>query len=289
MKGIIFAIEEFAVYDGPGIRVNVFFKGCPLRCKWCHNPEGFKADRQIVKSPNGCLQCGKCREVCPSPRECIRCGKCVVVCPQHIIRFSGEEWDSGDLAKRILKLKNILCASGGGVTFSGGEVLAQYGFLCEMLDKTSELNRAVETSGYSSARVFGSVLSRVDFMYYDLKVMNSEKHRLYTGVGNEQILENAAMLMRSGVPYTFRVPFIHGVNTDEDNLLQLSKFIEENSENRRYGLFPQVEFLLYNKMAGAKYAMLGQEYTYSFEQAYTEDIERAKYVLNDCRIAFRNG
>ena len=124
MKGLIFAIEEFAVYDGPGIRVNVFFKGCPLRCRWCHNPEGLSPRRQILRSPNGCIGCGKCRDACPKPEECLLCGACLRACPRGLIRVGGDEWESDALAARILRLKPIL-EKGGGVTFSGGEPFEQ--------------------------------------------------------------------------------------------------------------------------------------------------------------------
>ncbi|MBE6612776.1 MAG: glycyl-radical enzyme activating protein [Ruminococcaceae bacterium] len=280
MTGRIFSIEEFAVFDGPGIRVNVFFKGCPLRCRWCHNPEGLSRDRQVVHSPNGCLSCGKCREVCPSPDSCILCGNCINACPRGLIRFAGDEWESDALAKRILRLKPIL-QNGGGVTFSGGEVLMQPEFLMEMLDKTAELHRAVETCGMGRTEDFTRMLDRVELVYFDLKVMDSEKHKFYTGVSNERILAHAKLLMQSGVPHIFRVPFIHGVNTGAENLQAMADFLADSPVK------PQVEFLPYNEMAGAKYALAGMTYTESFEKPYPEDIERAKELLRDCTVSFR--
>ncbi|MCI9436959.1 MAG: glycyl-radical enzyme activating protein [Lachnospiraceae bacterium] len=281
MKGTIFSIEEFAVFDGEGIRVNVFFKGCPLRCRWCHNPEGLKGKKQIVHSPNGCQHCGRCRRVCPSPEHCIACGACILECPKRLIRFSGEEWEAHDLARRILKLSPVLKASGGGVTFSGGEVLMQPDFLCALLEETAQLNRAVETSGYGKEEDFVRMLERVDFVFFDLKVMDRERHRHYTGVCNDLILENARRLMGSGVRHTFRVPFIHGVNTDRENLVRLRDFVREE-EGR-----PGVEFLPYNKMAGAKYKMLGMAYDYDFRQPTKEDCALAGEILEGCDVRFR--
>ena len=280
MKGLIFSIEEFAIYDGPGIRVNVFFKGCPLRCRWCHNPEGLSPKKQIAHSPNGCLNCGVCREVCPSPASCTLCGKCIIACPRGLVRYAGDEWDSDVLAARILKLSPIL-KNGGGVTFSGGEVLLQPEFLLEMLEKTASLHRAVETSGFGRTEDFRKMLEMTDLVYFDLKLMDPEKHREFTGVSNELILKHAKILMNSGKDYIFRVPFIKGVNTDEENLQALAEFLKQAKEP------PRVEFLLYNKMAGAKYPLMGMDYPWEFERPTEEDMAMAREILKDYPISFR--
>ena len=154
-------------------------------------------------------------------------------------------------------------------------------FLCELLDRTAELHRAVETCGYGSPENFSRLLSRSELVYFDLKLMDPEEHKRYTGVENALILENARTLMASGVPYIFRVPFIHGVNTGEENLRAMADFLRKADKP------PNVEFLPYNTMAGAKYRMVGLTYGESFEPPLPEDIERAKTILKDLPIRFR--
>lgn len=273
MKGLIFSIEEFAVYDGDGIRVNVFFKGCPLRCQWCHNPEGWEKKIQIVKNPNGCVHCGACDAVCPKGAECILCDQCVIHCPRNLIRESGYWIEAEELAKRLLRYKPVLEPSGGGLTFSGGEVLMQADFLCAILEKTACMHRIIETSGYGEPEKWKRVLELVDFVYYDLKIMDSEKHKHYTGVSNTLILENARILLDSGVPCTIRVPFIHDVNTDEENLRMLCEFVKD-APAMRY-----VELLSYNELAGAKYKLVGKEYNQNFTKPTEEDFALADKIF----------
>lgn len=280
MNGLIFSIEEFAVFDGEGIRVNVFLKGCPLRCKWCHNPEGWENKIQIVKNPNGCLNCGICKTVCGSADNCVLCSKCIINCPRGLIRESGMWISSDELSRKLLKFEKILNAGRGGLTFSGGEVLMQADYLCEVLDKTSSMHRIIETSGYSKNEAFKEVLKRVDFVYYDLKIMNDEKHKKYTGVGNKQILTNAQTLFESSVPCVIRVPFIHGVNTDEENLVALCEFVKNASNAEK------IEFLCYNKMAGAKYKMLGIDYKGQFTQPDSDDLRLAENIMKSYNMNY---
>ena len=275
MNGLIFSIEEFAVFDGEGIRVNVFFKGCPLRCRWCHNPEGWENKIQIAKNPNGCIKCGICENICASPGNCILCSKCIINCPKGLIRESGMVMSDDELATKLLKFEGILKKCGGGLTFSGGEVLMQADFLLSVLDKTSSMHRIIETSGYGDSEKSEEVLKRVDFVYYDLKIMDSKKHKEYTGVGNEKILKNAKILFSSGVPSVIRVPFIHDVNTDYENLISLCEFIKKSKN------VSKVEFLMYNKMAGAKYKMLNMDYKYDFSQPTQDDLKLVESIFND--------
>ena len=252
--GIIFDIKEFSIFDGPGIRQTVFLKGCPLRCNWCHNPEGLSAEPQIMVSLNACIHCGKCRQVCPHPDHCIACGKCVDVCPQNVRRIAGTRMTSEALAELIRKDADYYAACGGGVTFSGGEPLLQHSFLEEMLDQLTGIHRAVETSGFAEPEIFENILGRVDYLMMDLKLMNEEQHIQYTGVSNKKILQNARTLMESGKPCRLRVPLIPGVSDTEQNLKATAEFIRSIEPKT------PIELLPYHKTAGAKYAMVGAEY-----------------------------
>lgn len=275
---MIFAIEEFAVYDGPGIRTAVFFKGCPLRCVWCHNPEGWSMERQIVRNPNGCLHCGRCREVCTSKEKCKLCGKCIPVCPGGLIRFSGWEWEADELAARLMKNAGVLKATGGGITLTGGEVLLQPEFLLELLGKLSPLHRAVETSGYGDPDVFRDALEQLELVYFDIKLMDCSLHTKYTAKSNDLILKNARTLKMSGKPFIIRIPLIRGVNDDEANLKATADFLAD-SQNLR-----QVELLPYNTMAGAKYAMLGLQYHGRLAQPGEDTLERAKQIFHEAGL-----
>ncbi len=278
MNGLIFSIEEFAVYDGEGIRVNVFFKGCPLRCKWCHNPEGWSKDSQVVKNPNLCVNCGICKAQCAGADECIKCGKCIILCPQGARRESGKYYEAKELSQKLKRYQKILEQSKGGLTFSGGEVLMQPDFLLELLKECSFSHRVLETSGFGDSLKWEQILKETDFVFYDLKIMDLQKHKDYTGVSNEIILKNARILMASGVPFTVRVPYIHNVNTDTENLYALAEFLcgAKNLKN--------IELLAYNKLAGAKYRLMDKEYLYDFQQPTEEDYERALKIFAQYKI-----
>lgn len=274
MNGTIFSIEELAVYDGPGARVNVFFKGCPLRCKWCHNPEGWSKEPQIVKNINGCIGCGLCKEACNTSDKCILCKKCVYSCPKDLIRVCGKRYSSDELVSHLLQFEQQLNECGGGVTFSGGEVLLQCDFLCHVLDKIDgRLNTAIETCGFSTTKDFSEVIKRIDFVFFDLKLMDDEKHRFYTGQSNKPILDNAKLLMESGKPFVFRIPMISGINSDVENTIKVCEFAL-NANNLQY-----VEILPYNTFAGAKYSMLGIEYKYNeFKPPSAEELSKIKRI-----------
>ncbi len=253
-SGIVFDINEFAVHDGPGIRTTVFLKGCPLKCKWCHNPEGLSKDIEILKGVNGCIKCKKCEQVCKN-EKCINCGKCVVSCPKNLIRFAGEKYTSTSLAEKILKNKDFMDKN-GGVTFTGGEPLFQHEFLFETLEKLPNTHKAIETSGYTTKQIYKKMLSLVDFVLTDIKLVNDEKHLFYTGVSNKCILDNLKLLKSSNIPFIIRVPLIPGVNDNIKEMECIAELVKGECNLVR------VELLKYNNVAGAKYELLGKKYEF---------------------------
>lgn len=278
--GTIFDVKEFSVFDGPGMRQTVFLKGCPLRCSWCHNPEGMSPAPQLMVSASGCTHCGRCRDVCKSPQECTACGRCADVCPQNLRRIAGTVMTSEALAALIMKDAAYYARYGGGVTFSGGEPLLQAAFLTETLDRLPGVHRCIETSGYADGAVFRGVVERLDEVIMDLKLMDDRLHRQYTGVSNARILDNARWLMRSGKPCRFRVPLIPGVSDTEENMRATAAFIAEG--NPRVPL----ELLPYHVTAGAKYAMLGRPYAPAFDvnQPVQVHLDLIKSYGLECRV-----
>jgi len=222
MTGRIFEIREFTLHDGPGVRTTVFFKGCPLRCAWCHNPEGQSSEIEIMVRTNGE------KSVC------------------------GRDWTARGLADELLRNADIMAQSGGGVTFSGGEPLAQAKFLLELIPLLKEkgVHLALETSGYAPPETYRSVVSQVDFVYQDVKCLDPDAFRRWTGGELAVVRANIAWLRSSGVPFVLRVPCIPGVNDSAADREALIAFAED----------AKVEFLAYNMAAGAKYPLLGRTY-----------------------------
>lgn len=267
-RGIVFDIEEFALYDGPGIRSVIFLKGCPLRCQWCHNPEGLKMRPQRLKSGDRCIGCGACDAICPSADKCTACGACVKVCPMNCLRIAGVEMAPGEAAGKVLRNERMLNMSGGGVTFSGGEALMQPDFVIETRALMPGLHAAIETSGYADSDVFERVISEMDLVLFDIKLMDSRLHQRYTGVPNERILSNLRLMDQMGVPFRARIPLIPGVNDTAENLTATAELLQHMRGLER------VELLRYNRAAGAKYAQLGEAYRVDFleEQAPNADL-----------------
>ena len=280
MKGLVFAIEEMAVHDGPGLRTAVFLKGCPLRCQWCHNPEGWEMRPERIRNLNGCRRCGACETECAA--ECKGCGRCLHRCPAGMLRISGKWYEAKELAERILQNEPLLRL--GGVTLSGGEVLMQAEFAAELLDHLSPLHRAVETSGFGSEAHWRMLLDRLELVYYDIKLADSEKHRQYTGVGNELILRNLQILKQSGVPFIIRIPTIRGVNDDAANMIATCDLLA-GADNLLH-----VELLPYNTYAGAKYPLINREYSYSFEPPAQETVDEIRKIFDRAgiRLMVRN-
>jgi pyruvate formate lyase activating enzyme len=258
MKGLIFDIKQFAVFDGPGIRTTVFFKGCPLKCQWCHNPEGISFCPELMVSHHSCMHCGRCAAVCDKPEKCTACGSCVDVCPLHLRKITGTWYTAAELAEILLRDKDFLQMNQGGITLSGGEPLAQAEFAYELLGELMGLHTVIETSGCCNGEIFKHVVSRVDYVIMDIKIVDPDLHKRYTGVDNKRILDNLERLKTSDKPFTIRIPIIPGVNDTDTNLTQTALLLRGS-----YNL-QKVELLPYHTTAGAKYAMLGKSYCPDF-------------------------
>ena len=267
---LIFDVKRYAINDGPGIRVTIFFKGCNLNCTWCHNPESISPVVQKMYSKDKCIGCGTCVEVCPTNaitltpngivtdlELCRLCGKCAEVCPTKATEMSGHEVSVEDIMKVIERERVFFDQSGGGVTFSGGEPLMHSSFLIKLLDACGErgIHRVVDTTGMAKTDTLLEVAKRTELFLYDLKVFDSERHKKWTGKGNEKILENLKILAERGASINIRIPLIKGVNDDTENIEDTAKFIASLAGDKK-----QVNLLPYHNIAQKKYEKLGKKW-----------------------------
>jgi pyruvate formate lyase activating enzyme len=237
-KGIIFDIKRFAVEDGPGIRTTVFFKGCPLRCKWCHNPESWTSGPELSFAVEKCIGCGRCKEVCPNKAilltdgkaetaadKCNFCGRCAEVCSAGAKKIIGRCVSAEEIVNQVEKDLVFYEQSGGGVTFSGGEPLMQADFLDELLEECTKrrIHTAIDTSCYSKNGELETI-AKADLFLCDLKIMDGEAHKNLTGVDNAMILENIKRLSQWGKKIIIRIPVIAGFNDTEKNIEATGKF-----------------------------------------------------------------
>jgi pyruvate formate lyase activating enzyme len=266
---MVFDIKKFSLHDGPGIRTTVFLKGCPLNCVWCHNPESLSPNQQIVFHSDRCIQCGDCVAVCPNnaisinqqsiiktTTGCDYCGKCVEVCPANAWQLIGRKSTSEQIMEEVLRDVPFFEESGGGVTISGGEPLMQIGFLKSLLASCKQhgLHTAVDTCGFVNYENFETVLPLVDLFLYDLKIINSDKHRKFTSVDNTLIKSNLRRLIEDGKIVNVRIPIIPGVNDDDENILETIQYLKEIE------FISEIDILPYHNIAASKYDRLGKEY-----------------------------
>ena len=256
MTATIFDIQRASFVDGPGIRTTVFFKGCNLKCAWCHNPESQSREKQMLFHKNRCAGCGKCKEKCPNSLEkCELCGKCALYCPHDAREICGKEYTVCEVMREVLKDKAIYEGSGGGVTFSGGECMLQIDFLEAILKKCKEegIHTAVDTAGHLPFEYFERILPFTDLFLYDIKCLDSEKHEKYTGVKNERILENLERLLKCGASVWVRIPVIPTVNDTKEEIQGIKTLLDA------FGKPERIELLPYHAMGEHKYAALGRE------------------------------
>ena len=224
MTGTVFDIKEMSVHDGSGVRLTVFLKGCPLRCEWCHNPEGLTSTPQLMYKRKKCVGCKQCYIEC-THEECRPFHRCVKVCPVNALQVCGKKYSPQELADIINSHKRIFRLTGGGVTFSGGEPLLQWDFLKELLTLIPDIHTSVETCGYADKKVFEEAVLALDEIIMDIKLFEESEHIQYTGVSNRIIKENFLFLKNSGKPFLIRTPLIEGKTDSKENLRKIKKFI----------------------------------------------------------------
>ena len=268
MNGQIFDIKRFAVHDGPGIRTTVFFKGCPLRCIWCHNPEGMCLGRDLMVKRERCILCETCVSACKDNalsvqnnqividrRQCTFCNACVDACPTRaIVRIDRDVTD--DELVEELTCDLIFTGDEGGVTLSGGDPLFQADFALSVLKKLKErhVNTCVESCLMTPSHVIESLMEVTDHFLVDIKLIDSDAHRRFTGAGNEQILQNIALLSTGNADMSIRVPLIPGITATDENLTGIARFVK--SLNRDL----PIELLNFNSLALSKYNLIDQIY-----------------------------
>jgi len=273
---MIFDIQRSSFVDGDGVRTTVFFKGCNLKCKWCHNPEGISKSIQKLFYKDKCTSCGKCQDVCPSnQKNCTLCGKCTLYCPNDAIEICGMEYTVNELFDEIIRDKNYYDASNGGVTFSGGECMLQIDVLSEILKlcKQACINTAVDTAGNVPYEYFEKVIPYTDTFLYDIKCITESLHKEYTGVSNNQILSNLKRLSNSFKgKLVVRIPLIGGFNDTDSEILKIRDLLSSLK-------ISNVEILPYHKMGMHKYEALNMEYA-EFETISQEKINYYNQILN---------
>jgi len=267
MEGVLFNIQRYSLHDGPGIRTIPFFKGCPLSCKWCSNPESQRPTPELIFKKSDCIRCGKCIEACKQQalsvsnaffidrERCIQCGECTQVCPTQALEMKGKRMTVADVMRELQKEENLYRRSGGGITLSGGEPLAQPAFARELLKACKEKgwHTAIETTGFTTPEVIADVFPYVDLALTDIKAINPAIHLANTGIENSQILEN--LLRISFLTKTIvRIPVIPGVNDNPEEIHNIAEFARLMSNVDTLHLLP------YHSFGENKYGLLGRIY-----------------------------
>lgn len=265
---MIFAIKPFEIHDGDGIRTTIFFKGCPLRCKWCHNPESFSSKKEILFDRALCINCLQCTQLCDANRNqdgkhlfireaCTLCEACEDICPQKAFEISGKDMSAQDIAQEVLKDELFMKGSGGGVTFSGGEPLMQVDFCIEIarILKEHDIHIAIDTSGYVKKATLDAILPYVDTFLFDIKAIDEDVHIACTGVSNQLILENIKYVDSLGIPLEIRYPYVPTMN--DNQVEKIAHFVSHLKNVTALRILP------YHNYAEAKYSCLGLTDTFT--------------------------
>ena len=289
---LIFDIKRYAIHDGPGIRTTLFMKGCPLRCVWCHNPESWSPQRQLLYKESKCMGCRSCVDTCRqqaleltpqgirhADSRCVLCGECTDECPTMALEMCGKEWTIDALMVEVEKERTVMEDSGGGVTLCGGEPLMHADDALLLLRELGRhgFHRTVDTSLYAPTAVVAAVADACELFLVDLKLMDSDKHKQMTGVSNGLILKNIEWLAAQGKDFLVRIPLIEGVNADEHNIEQTARFLQSLPWKRR-----QVELLPYHDVGKDKHRRMWSTYNpqgYAMSTPSEETLQRCARQL----------
>jgi pyruvate formate lyase activating enzyme len=282
--GMIFDIQRFSIGNGPGIRTTFFMKGCPLRCKWCHNPEAFNAAGQLKLNRKLCRECGMCSKVCENDVhvfdenghsinaiKCVGCNKCIDICCYGCLTRIGAEYTVDQVISVIMADKQYFDRSGGGVTFSGGEPMLQYAFIEKIIKGLDGIHIAIDTSGYCDSSTFKRMLGLVDLVLFDIKHMDSDQHKRLTGVDNSKILSNFKLAVDSGVDIKVRYPMIPDVNDDDYNIGHMTDMLKECG-------ITSIDVSVYHNYGIEKYYDIGIVPTVFRKYSEAERNERIAYI-----------
>lgn len=288
MKATIFEIKRFAVHDGDGIRTTVFFKGCPLKCVWCHNPEGISNKSELAYFEHKCMSCGECIKVCPAGahviendkhvfvrEKCVQCGRCVENCLGNALKLYGQEIGVNELLPLLLKDKEFYDNSGGGITVSGGECLLYADFIAELFQKLKQngVNTAVDTCGFVSKCALDKVIPYTDTFLYDLKAVDEKVHEFCTGKSNQTIIDNLLYLEKKGCRIEVRIPFVPSFNSGE--IEKMGKLLSGLKN------LTKVKVLAYHNYAGSKYQSIGMKNTLPEQLPTENELDLAKAKLRE--------
>ena len=292
MNGFVFEVKRFAVHDGPGLRTTLFLKGCPLRCPWCQNPEGLHLEPRLWYKEADCLRCGNCVAACQEralaldervhidQAACVLCKRCLDACPTGALRLDGREVRAEE-AEELLLQDAVFYAEGGGITLSGGEVMAQWPFALELLRRMRArgVDTAIETCLLVKQDVLSRFLELVDHFIVDIKYFDGAEHRRVLGESNELILANYRYLVEKGADVLVRTPLIPGYTATEANIRAIARFVRLTDANARY------ELLNFNPLCRSKYAALEEDYPVSGQPFSAGEMEAFYAILREEGIA----